>query len=36
MHIEFWWRNLLDRGHLEDRRRWEVTIKIDLKEELLR
>jgi hypothetical protein len=33
MHIEFWWGNLKERGHLKGRKcRWGHKIKIDLKE----
>jgi hypothetical protein len=28
----FWWGNVRERDHLEDMRRWEDTIKLDLKE----
>ena len=28
----FWWGNLSERDHLEDRRRWEDSIKMDLQE----
>jgi hypothetical protein len=28
----FWWGNLRDRDHLEDRRRWEDNIEMDLQE----
>jgi hypothetical protein len=27
VHSGFWWVNLRERNHLEDRRRWEVILK---------
>jgi hypothetical protein len=31
MHVEFWWRNLKERGNLKDRKcQWGHNIKIDL------
>jgi hypothetical protein len=32
MHTEYWWGNISETGHLEDReRRWDVNIKSDLR-----
>jgi hypothetical protein len=32
VRVEFWWGNLMERGHLENRLRWDDNIKIDLKQ----
>ena len=32
MHTGFWWGNLRERCNLEDMRRWEDNIKLDLEE----
>jgi hypothetical protein len=35
-HTGFWWGDLREGDHLEDRRRWEDNIKMDLQEVGLR
>jgi hypothetical protein len=32
MHPEFWWENLLESGHVQDKRRRQDNIKVDLRE----
>jgi hypothetical protein len=32
VHTGYWWRYLRERDHLEERRRWDDNIKMDLQE----
>jgi hypothetical protein len=32
VYAGFWWRNLTETDHFEERRRWEDNIKMDLQE----
>jgi hypothetical protein len=32
VHTGFWYGNLRERDHLEDKRRWEANVEVDLQE----